>query len=49
MTKNIDVSKIFQHWIESSDKDYKTMVHLYESKDYSWSLFIGHIVIEKLI
>ena len=25
------------------------MIHLYESKDYSWSLFIGHIVLEKLI
>ena len=49
MTDNIDINKIYQHWIESSNKDYETMIHLYESKDYSWSLFIGHIVIEKLI
>lgn len=25
------------------------MKHLVESKDYSWALFIGHLVIEKLL
>lgn len=25
------------------------MIHLYESGDYIWSLFIGHLVIEKLL
>ncbi|MCF8297267.1 MAG: HEPN domain-containing protein [Saprospiraceae bacterium] len=49
MADNIDIGKIFRHWIDSSDKDYSTMIHMYESKDYNWSLFIGHIVIEKLI
>jgi HEPN domain-containing protein len=49
MTGNIDIEKVFRHWIESSDNDFKTLVHLFESKDYSWALFIGHIVIEKLI
>jgi HEPN domain-containing protein len=46
---NIEIDKIFNHWIDSSDKDYMTMVHLFESNDYHWSLFIGHIVLEKLI
>jgi HEPN domain-containing protein len=36
-------------WIESSDDDYKTMKTLYNAKDYAWSLFVGHLVIEKLI
>ncbi len=49
MDDGIDVDKIFRHWIDSSDADYKTMIHMYEPKDYNWSLFIGHIVIEKLI
>jgi HEPN domain-containing protein len=49
MADNIDIDKIYRYWIDSSDKDYKTMIHLYESKDFSWSLFLGHIVIEKLI
>ena len=37
------------YWIETSDGDYSTMKHLFEAKDYHWSLFIGHLVIEKLI
>lgn len=49
MNEKIDISKIFNHWIESSDKDFETMIHMFETKDYNWSLFIGHIVIEKLI
>ena len=40
---------IVDYWIETSNKDYNTMFNLYDSKDYHWSLFIGHLVIEKLI
>ncbi len=47
--KELDIEKIISHWIESSDKDYQTMLHLFNSKDYSWALFLGHLVIEKLI
>jgi HEPN domain-containing protein len=47
--KNIDIKKTFEHWITTSDKDFDTMIHLFETKDYQWSLFIGHIVIEKLL
>lgn len=49
MTEKIDIAKIYKHWIDSSDKDYNTMIHMFETKDYHWSLFLGHIVIEKLI
>ncbi len=45
----IDIEKIYYHWLESSDKDFYTMTHLYDSKDYHWALFIGHLVIEKLL
>ena len=45
----IDIEKIYNHWIMSSDKDFTTMENLYNSKDYHWALFIGHIVIERLI
>ncbi len=40
---------IIKHWIESSDRDYQTMNNLYDKGDYTWSLFIGHIILEKLI
>lgn len=41
--------EVIQFWIESSDKDFQTMNNLYDSGDYMWSLFIGHLVIEKLL
>ena len=41
--------EIITYWIESSDKDYQTMAHLFNSGDLMWSLFIGHLVIEKLL
>ncbi len=41
--------EVIKFWLESSDKDFQTMVHLYVSGDYMWSLFIGHLVIEKLL
>lgn len=31
------------------ERDWKTMQHLIKSKDYSWALFLGHLVIEKLL
>ena len=46
---NIDVEKIVNHWIETSDDDFNTMLTLYNSKSYGWSLFLGHISTEKLL
>lgn len=31
------------------NKDYQTMHNLFNSKDYHWSLFIGHLILEKLL
>lgn len=45
---NIDVDKIVKHWIETSDDDFNTMLTLYNTKSYGWSLFLGHISTEKL-
>ena len=44
-----DYQKSISYWTESSDRDFRTMINLFESKDYSWSLFLGHLVIEKLL
>jgi len=41
--------ELINFWETSSDKDFKTMEHLFNSKDYHWSLFIGHLVLEKLV
>ena len=45
--KNVD--SIIQHWRESSEQNYATMQNLIKTKEYSWALFIGHLVVEKLI
>jgi HEPN domain-containing protein len=45
----MDKNEIIKHWIESSDNDYETMEYLVKGKNYPWSLFVGHIVIEKLL
>jgi HEPN domain-containing protein len=48
-SNNFDINNTINHWISRSDQDYDTMIHLYNSKDYHWSLFIGHLVIERLL
>ena len=37
------------YWKETAEKDYQTMKHLFQTGDYNWALFIGHLVIEKLL
>lgn len=44
-----DIDKIVQYWKDSSDQDFRTMQNLFSSKDFSWALFIGHLVLEKLL
>ena len=47
--KEIDIKKIVSHWINTSDEDFNTMLKLYESNSFSWSLFLGHISKEKIL
>jgi HEPN domain-containing protein len=49
MVENFDIDKTFNHWLNTAERDSATMIHLYNSKDYHWALFIGHIVIERLL
>ncbi len=46
---SIDVNKIVIHRIDTSENDFQTMLTLYDSKSYGWSLFPGHISTEKLL
>ena len=48
-TNDLDVEKIKNHWIETSNDDFKTMNELFKSKSYNWTLFVGHISVEKLL
>jgi HEPN domain-containing protein len=46
---DFDREKIIKYWMDSSDEDFDTMNAMYESKRYSWSMFVGHLMIEKLL
>ena len=43
---SIDIKKVTNYWLDSSDKDFKTMENLMRSGDYNWAMFLGHLVIE---
>jgi HEPN domain-containing protein len=40
---------LIEYWQASALKDLETMQHLFDSGDYHWALFMGHLVIEKLL
>lgn len=48
-SEKFDKDKIIKYWVESSDDDFDTMIAMYENKRYGWSLFVGHLMIEKLL
>ncbi len=41
-----DIDKIIDYWKDSSNQNYATMNNLLKSRDYSWALFIGHLVLD---
>ena len=43
---NID---LMNYWLKSSDDDFETMQVMFQNKRNTWSLFLGHLVIEKLL
>lgn len=42
-------TELMKYWFESADNDYETMQVLYKNKKNTWCLFIGHLVIEKIL
>ncbi|MGB7394117.1 MAG: HEPN domain-containing protein [Pricia sp.] len=45
----IDIENLVDHWVSRASKDNETMLNLYHSGDYHWALFIGHLVLERLM
>lgn len=43
---NID---LMDYWLRSADADYITMEILYKNKQNTWCLYIGQLIIEKLL
>jgi HEPN domain-containing protein len=49
MDQEFDKEKIIRYWIDSSDNDFNAMMDLFKTKHNNWALFMGHLVIEKLL
>lgn len=45
----MEKEELLKYWVDASEVDYIAMENLLTSKDYVWSLFLGHLVIEKLL
>lgn len=48
-SNQINTEKIVAHWINTSDGDFQTMLNMFGTGDNHWALFMGHLVIEKLL
>ena len=40
---------LMEYWVNSADEDYDTMMYMKAGKKNTWCLFMGHLVIEKLL
>ena len=40
---------LMEYWFKSADEDYDTMLYMKSGKKNTWCLFMGHLVIEKLL
>jgi len=45
MTKN----QVIKHWQNAAQRNLKDSNDLFKTKHYDWSLFLGHLALEKLI
>jgi HEPN domain-containing protein len=41
--------ELIKYWMESSDDNYRSMQNMFNSGEYTWALFVGHLCIEKLL
>jgi len=49
--KRVDLKKEkkIQYWLKSAEDDWLVSQHLFKNRDYSYSLFFGHLTIEKVL
>ena len=41
--------ELIKYWLDSADDNFQSMLNMFNSKEYVWSLFVGHLCIEKLL
>lgn len=47
--KNFDIGQIVHYWTEEAEEALAVAGHLHEKGDYSYSLFFGHLAVEKML
>ncbi|NOY69051.1 MAG: HEPN domain-containing protein [Deltaproteobacteria bacterium] len=47
--KTMKIEDHIQYWLDSADNDLDAAKSLFLSKKYDWCLFIGHLVLEKIL
>jgi HEPN domain-containing protein len=45
----MDHKEIIDYWVTEAEESLTVAEHLYEKKDFSYSLFFGHLAVEKMI
>jgi len=45
----VSLEEQIEYWMDSAEYDLTVVDHLFESGDYPWCLFIGHLVLEKAL
>lgn len=43
----INVDDTVKYWLDCAKEDFRVMEHLFEKGDYHYSLFLGHLLLEK--
>lgn len=38
-----------KYWVKTSEEDLKSMESVFQAEKYDWSLFIGHLSLEKVL
>ncbi len=46
---NNEIKRSIKYWEDTAMHDHKTMLALFKSKEYSNTLFFGHIILEKIL
>jgi HEPN domain-containing protein len=45
----VDIKEHIKYWLDSADHDWDTVQSLFSAAKYDWCLFIGHLVLEKIL
>ena len=45
----MDKESLIQFWVEEAYENCNSMLKMFTIQEYNWSLFVGHLTIEKLL